>query len=164
MEGRIRFYNLEKHYGVVENEGGSWFFPGDATIGDAVTKGDCVQFDLADDERRPGEVLAINVQKVAVANDAAVPDPCRLCFSNVGFSITEPELVDAFGECGHGVISLELIRDSQTKVSRGFGFVQMADARSALAAIARYHARDLFGRRISVKVAETPKRQVARRA
>ena len=105
---------------------------------------------LADDPKRPGEWMAVDVQKIG---SATPPDPARLFVANVPYTLTEAELLNLFAAHG-SVEKLDLIRDSETGDSRGFAFCQMADARSALNAIARLHGAELGGRRISVRLAE----------
>ena len=151
MEGTIRFFNHEKFYGIVENEASSWFFHGTAVLGGgSVAKGDTATFSLADDPKRPSELMAVDVQKIG---SATPPDPARLFVANVPYTLTEAELLNLFAAHG-SVEKLDLIRDSETGDSRGFAFCQMADARSALNAIARLHGAELGGRRISVRLAE----------
>jgi cold shock CspA family protein len=160
MEGTIARFLEEKFCGFVENEGGRWFFHGSAVLNGPVTKGDAVSFNLTDDARRPGELKAIDLQKL---RSASTPDPARLFFANLPYSVSEAEISDCFGQYG-SVEKLDLVRDSDTGESRGFGFVQMVDARSALNAIAQLHGRDLHSRRISVHLAQQRPRPVSRQA
>jgi cold shock CspA family protein len=160
LEGTIHLFFHQKGYGFVENEAGRWFFSGRAVLGESVVPGDNVTFSLDDDPVRPGELKAVDIQKVG---SSATPDPCRLFIANLPYSASEAELSDCFGQFG-AVAKVEIIRDSETGESRGFGFVQMENPRAALNCIARLHGIDWDGRQISVRQAEKPKRQLARRA
>jgi cold-inducible RNA-binding protein len=160
MEGTITFFDARKNFGFVQIEeaGLSYFLHGTSITGDLVTDGDLVAFEVEDDFMRPGEVKAVNVRKLATAPGV---DPERLFFRNVPFSITQDELRQRFNECGP-VESVQLICDRATGESRGYGFCRMGDARSALAAIAKLHGRELRGRRISVHFARQKPREVNR--
>jgi RNA recognition motif-containing protein len=50
------------------------------------------------------------------------------------------------------------MRDRDTRASRGFGFVTMADRRDAPRAIAAMHGSDSMGRTMVVNVATAPAR------
>jgi cold shock CspA family protein len=169
LEGTVHLFFHQKGYGFVENEAGRWFFSGRAVLGESVAPGDNVTFSLDDDPVKPGELKAVDIQKVG--GTASTADPCRLFIANLPYTVTETELSDYLAECG-SVERVELIRSPDTGESKGFGFAQMADSRSALKAIAQLHGRDIEGRRIGVHLAQRPKglsrtlstRQMERRA
>ena len=85
----------------------------------------------------------------------------KLYVGNLDYATTEGVLADLFGAVGE-VLSVNLITDRMTGRSRGFAFVEMADASAAQRAIAELDGK-LVGRR-QIKVAEArPQRPRARR-
>lgn len=71
---------------------------------------------------------------------------------NLPFSTSEDDLRQAFGKYGT-VGEVNLIRDQFSGRLRGFGFVEMADATQANAAIAALNGSELGGRAITVNEA-----------
>ena len=51
MQGRVKFFNVERGYGFVHNEAGSWWFHRSYCRGDAPAAGDTVEFWLDDGTR-----------------------------------------------------------------------------------------------------------------
>jgi RNA recognition motif-containing protein len=76
----------------------------------------------------------------------------KLFVGNLSFQTTENDLHDAFAAYG-SVTETNLMMDRMTNRPRGFGFVTMASAQEAEAAIAGLNGRDLGGRAITVNVA-----------
>lgn len=68
-------------------------------------------------------------------------------------SVTEAELEVLFKPYGK-VDSCVVVMDAQTKKSKGFGFVEMPDARSAIKAVKGLNTLKVKGLGIRVKVAE----------
>lgn len=76
----------------------------------------------------------------------------NLYVGNLTFDATEESVRAAFS--GFGAInSVRIITDRETGRSRGFGFVEMADAQSAQAAISALDGTDLDGRALTVNEA-----------
>ena len=76
----------------------------------------------------------------------------RLYVGNLAFSSTEQNIRDAFGQ--HGAVeSVHLVTDRDTGQSRGFGFVEFADANEAEQAIGALNGTDLDGRTLVVNEA-----------
>ena len=73
VQGRVKFFNAEKHFGFVANEGGSWFFHGRDVCGDEPRAGDTVEFWLDDDQRDASRLRAVEV-KISVA-ELRLPQP-----------------------------------------------------------------------------------------
>jgi len=71
---------------------------------------------------------------------------------NLPFSTTEAELREAFERFG-SVDSASIIMDRHTHQSRGFGFVEMANAEEAKAAIEALNGTDMSGRTLRVNEA-----------
>ncbi|MEN6409498.1 MAG: RNA-binding protein [Anaerolineaceae bacterium] len=71
---------------------------------------------------------------------------------NLSFRATEEDLQQAFAAFGQ-VTSVAIIKDQFTGKSRGFGFVEMANAAEGQAAIAGLNGKDLQGRALTVNEA-----------
>lgn len=72
---------------------------------------------------------------------------------NLPFSSTEDELREVFGQ--HGMVTnVDIIQDRDSGRPRGFGFVEMADAAAADAAIQALDGSDLGGRNLRVNEAQ----------
>jgi len=71
---------------------------------------------------------------------------------NLAYSTTEDDLRQAFGQYGT-VTSVNIIMDRETGRSRGFAFVEMADATEGKAAIEGLNLQDLGGRALTVNEA-----------
>jgi RNA recognition motif-containing protein len=76
----------------------------------------------------------------------------RLYVGNLAFSATEDEIRDSFSVHGE-VSSVHLVTDRDTGQSRGFAFVEMADADQAEQAIAALNGTNLGGRPLVVNEA-----------
>jgi RNA recognition motif-containing protein len=72
--------------------------------------------------------------------------------SNLSFGLNSESLQDAFEAYGD-VVSAKIITDKFTGRSRGYGFVEMSDDRSADEAISALNGTDLDGKTISVSEA-----------
>ena len=81
----------------------------------------------------------------------------KLYVGNLAYSTTEAALSDLFGEVGE-VLSVNLITDRMTGRSKGFAFVEMADATAAKAAIDQLSGKELDGRSLKVDEAR-PRRE-----
>ena len=77
----------------------------------------------------------------------------RLYVGNLAFHATESLLQEKFATCGE-VRSVAVMTDRETGRSRGFAFVEMADADGANKAITELNGRDFEGRALRVSVAE----------
>jgi RNA recognition motif-containing protein len=71
---------------------------------------------------------------------------------NLSFNTNDKDLRGEFGKYGE-VISVKIIQDGMTHQSRGFGFVEMADDKAALDAIAGLNGSSLNGRTLTVNEA-----------
>ena len=71
---------------------------------------------------------------------------------NLSYELTEDDLKQAFGEFGT-VASVKIIMDRYTGRSKGFGFVEMANAEEANAAITAINGVEIDGRTLTVSEA-----------
>ncbi|WP_245539439.1 RNA recognition motif domain-containing protein [Thiofilum flexile] len=80
---------------------------------------------------------------------------------NLPYKISDDDLRDLFAEYGE-VVSVSLIKDKMTGQSKGFGFVEMADASDAANAISGLNEHSFGGRNIKVNEAK-PREERPRR-
>lgn len=71
---------------------------------------------------------------------------------NLSFNATEGDVEQAFAQFGD-VKSVNIIKDRETGRSRGFGFVEMADAQAGREAIAALNLQEIAGRAVTVNEA-----------
>jgi cold-inducible RNA-binding protein len=76
----------------------------------------------------------------------------KLYVGNLSFKTTSDDLREYFAQAGT-VESASVIEDRETGRSRGFGFVEMATAEDAKAAIEQFNGKDLNGRNLTVNEA-----------
>jgi len=76
----------------------------------------------------------------------------RIFVGNLPFSATDAQLSELFGKHGE-VVSAEIVKDRFSDRSRGFGFVEMASAEAATAAIAALSGHQMDGRALTVNEA-----------
>src|SRR2546421_8549519 len=76
----------------------------------------------------------------------------KLYVGNLSFKTTGDDLREYFSQAGE-VESASVIEDRETGRSRGFGFVEMATAEGAAAAIEQFNGKDLNGRNLTVNEA-----------
>ena len=85
----------------------------------------------------------------------------RLFVGNLGFSLGDADLREAFAEAG-GVDRAEIVRDRLDGRSRGFGFVEMANDEAGTAALGMMNGKELAGRPMRVEVATSQRRPFER--
>jgi len=76
----------------------------------------------------------------------------KIYVGNLPYSVTDSSLKSNFAEFG-GVSSAKVMMDRETGNSKGFGFVEMASAEVAQAAISALHGMSVDGRSIVVSLA-----------
>ncbi len=76
----------------------------------------------------------------------------KLYVGNLSYDVDSSELEQLFGQHGQ-VLSAQVISDRETGRSKGFGFVEMADANEAEAAITALNGQQHNGRALTVNVA-----------
>src|SRR5262245_27477365 len=84
--------------------------------------------------------------------------PSKLYVGNLSFQSTEDDLRELFEE--HGTVeSVAIVSDRDTGRPRGFGFVEMATAEEAQAAIRALDGKPFDGRQIKVNEAQSKPRE-----
>lgn len=76
--------------------------------------------------------------------------------SNISFKVREQALSDLFSQYGQ-VTSVRIIKDKETRRSKGYGFVEMADDNEAQAAIDALNGTEHYERNIVVAEAKGKK-------
>jgi RNA recognition motif-containing protein len=76
----------------------------------------------------------------------------KLFVGNLSWSATDEDLKNAFAAYGE-VVSARIVTDKFSGKSRGFGFVEMATADQAQAAINGLNNTDFMGRPVAVSIA-----------
>ncbi len=77
----------------------------------------------------------------------------NLFVSNLDHSVNEDALRALFSEFGP-VVSVKIIIDKPTGMSKGFGFIEMSNESQAMTAIEKLSNVEYFGRRLSVSKAK----------
>jgi RNA recognition motif-containing protein len=77
----------------------------------------------------------------------------KLFVGNLSFDTTNADLEALFGQVG-AVTSATVIMDKFTGKSRGFGFVEMANAQDRATAIERFNGAEVQGRALTVNEAK----------
>jgi RNA recognition motif-containing protein len=85
----------------------------------------------------------------------------KLYVGNLAYSTTNEALKTMFAEFGD-VESAQVVTDRDTGRSKGFGFVELANAQAAQAAIAALNGKDVGGRQLTVNEAR-PREDKGRR-
>ncbi len=81
----------------------------------------------------------------------------NLYIGNLSVKVTEEDLKANFSEVGK-VLTVNIVKDKYTGLSRGFGFVEMETEEGAKEAIQRFNGGELHGKVITVNEAR-PKRE-----
>ena len=82
----------------------------------------------------------------------------KIYVGNLNYATTDEGLTNCFSQFGE-VLSSIVIKDRATGQSKGFGFVEFAEAQSADAAIEGMNGKELDGRRLRVNMAEEKPRR-----
>ena len=82
----------------------------------------------------------------------------RIYIGNLNYRLRTEELKNSFLPFGE-VIGAKIVRDQETKRSKGFGFVEMANEDDGLRAIEALNGQDLSGRKMIVTVAKPRENQ-----
>ena len=78
----------------------------------------------------------------------------KLFIGGLSFSTSSERLREVFAQAG-GVDSAAVVMDRDTGRSRGFGFVEMATAEEAEAAVTKFNGQELDGRTLKVELAKS---------
>jgi RNA recognition motif-containing protein len=77
----------------------------------------------------------------------------KLFIGGLSFSTSSDRLREVFTQAG-GVESATVVTDRDTGRSRGFGFVEMATAEEADAAVKKFNGQEIDGRQLKVELAK----------
>jgi RNA recognition motif-containing protein len=77
----------------------------------------------------------------------------KLFIGGLSFSTSDSRLREVFAQVG-SVESAAVVMDRDTGRSRGFGFVEMATAEEAEAAVKKFNGQELDGRTLKVELAK----------
>jgi cold-inducible RNA-binding protein len=78
----------------------------------------------------------------------------KLFIGGLAFSTSNERLREVFAEAGD-VESATVVTDRDTGKSRGFGFVEMASAEEAAAAVKKFNGQHVDGRTLTVEIANS---------
>ena len=78
----------------------------------------------------------------------------KLFIGGLPFSTSSDRLREVFAQAG-AVESATVVMEQDTGRSRGFGFVEMASAEEADAAVKKFNGQDMDGRRLKVEIAKS---------
>ena len=78
----------------------------------------------------------------------------KLFIGGLPFSTSSERLREVFAQAG-GVESATVVMEQGTGRSRGFGFVEMATAEDADAAVKKFNGQDMDGRKLRVELANS---------
>lgn len=76
----------------------------------------------------------------------------KLYVGNLAYSVSEEDLRTLFAQAGT-VTDATIIKDRETRRSKGFGFVEMASQAEAEAAISMFNGNEFQGRSLTVNIA-----------
>ena len=76
----------------------------------------------------------------------------KIYIGNLSFSTTEETLQNKFESFGT-IESISIIRDKNTQMSKGFGFVEMEDEIAANKAVSSLHGTMIDSRKVRVNIA-----------
>jgi len=79
----------------------------------------------------------------------------KLYIGGLAFSTSSDRLREVFAQAG-AVESAAVVTDRDTGQSRGFGFVEMASAEDAAAAVKKFNGQEVDGRTLKVEIANSP--------
>ena len=160
MFGTVAKFWPDRGYGFIDCEdGGRVFFSARSVISESVDQWDSVDFTLGEDRRKPGDMVAVNVQKAG--SPVIDEEPGRLFVTGLPPSCTADDLRSCMEQVGP-VLKVDLIVDPDTGEPK-FAFIQMQNPKDALQAICDFHGVEWGGRIISVRQS-VKKSRMARRA
>ncbi len=171
MDGTVKWFDAAKGYGFIEaSDGKDVFVHYSAIKGEGfrtLKPGQRVQFDLTEG---PKGKQATNVEIAVGSADSGARDDAaeqpqpeeshakggKLFVGNLGFAVGDEDLRKLFEKAGP-VQSAVIIRDRETKQSRGVGFVEMMSPTGTKKALEMLDGFDFQGR--SIKVSEARQRE-----
>ena len=109
---------------------------------------------------RPTATTTSNYPSAAPARPARKPEAVevtspKVYVGNLSFDATESDLFELFRGVG-GVALAEVVTNTHTTKSKGFGFVTMSSIEEAKRAVEVLHDKEFMGRKLLVSGAKTP--------
>lgn len=98
--------------------------------------------------------MCLQMRRLVVGNTVFVEGlkVTNIYVGNLSFRATEDDIRNAFSQFGK-VTTVNIVMDQDTGRSRGFAFVEMADANEASSAIEGLNEQEIVGRRVIVNEA-----------
>lgn len=97
---------------------------------------------------------------IPLLHDTQKIDTMNIFISNISFKVREQALQELFAQYGE-VTSVRIIKDKETRRSKGYGFVEMANDNEAMAAINALNGTMHYERSIVVAEAKGKKEPAA---
>ena len=98
-------------------------------------------------------LCALAVSQFPAEPEKAVEMDIRIYVGNLAKSTTQDEITALFAQEGE-VTSVDLVKDRNSGLSKGFAFVTMTSQESADKAISKYNAYSLAGNELKVNIAK----------
>jgi hypothetical protein len=127
--------------------------PGDPDF-EEVVPGPQPKDDLSEEEKMRAVERAMRPQTQGSRTRRAGSAGPRLFVGNLDYGTEEQDLRELFAGAGFSVTEASLVLDRETGQSRGFAFVQLADAAQAEQAIGALHGTQFNGRELRVNSAD----------
>ncbi len=83
----------------------------------------------------------------------------KLYVGNMAYETTEDQLRTMFTEAGN-VVTVEVIKDRETGMAKGFAFITMGSQAEAAKAISLFNGKDVSGRPLKVNTAKPREERV----
>jgi hypothetical protein len=104
-------------------------------------------------EQGPGKVIRTSTPRPARKPEQVEVTNPRLYIGNLSYDATEADLEEVFNGVGR-VNSIEIVTNSRTQRSKGYGFVEMGSTEEAKRAVETLHDQELMGRKLVVSGAK----------
>ncbi|KAJ2373196.1 RNA-binding protein Cwf29, partial [Coemansia sp. RSA 2603] len=99
------------------------------------------------------EIRRLNARETQLGTGASwhdeYKDSAYIFIGNLPYDLTEGDVICVFSQYGE-VININLVRDSETGVSKGYAFLQYADQRSTILAVDNLGGTQVLGRTLRV--------------